>query len=164
MKKLIFTLFILTAFSALAADECSFNFKDFHSLLDQKSKKYKNLKPETKDEISKTVTQEARLRTGEKLLFLGGGCAHVSYAFIFSNVKFKTKKVQEQFKKTHDLLKGLDVAPGYTDVLIKALADAMKRPIKRSTHDVYDLACGDAICNLDLSQKNSMKISYSFAL
>lgn len=165
MKKIILTLFTLTTFTAMAADECAFNFKDFHSLLDQKSKKYKGLKPETKDEVSKTITQEARLRkTGEKVLFIGGGCAHVNYAFIFSNVKFKTKKVEEQFKKTHDLLKNLDVKPGYTDVLVTALANAMKKPIKKSPHDVYDLACGDAICNLDLSQKNSMKISYSFDL
>ncbi len=164
MKTLICSLFMLSTLSTFAADECAFNFKDFHSLLEQKSKKYKGLKPETKDEISKTVTQETRLKSGEKLLFIGGGCAHFSYAFIFSNVKFKTKKVQEQFKRTHDLLKNLDVKPGHTDILIKALADAMNKPIKKSPHDVYDLACGDAICNLDLSQKNSMKISYSFGL
>lgn len=164
MKKIILALFIFSIFSTLAAEECSFNFKEFHSLLDQKSKKYKAIKPETKDDISKTITQEARLKTGEKVLFIGGGCAHFNYSFIFSNVKYKTKKVQDHFKLAHDLLKNLDVAPGYTNVLVEAIAHSLKNPIKKNQHHIYDLACKDAICNLDLSRKNSMKISYSFAL
>ena len=164
MKKIILFITLITSFSIMAAEDCSFNFKDFHSILDQKSKKYKKMKPETKDEISKTVTQETRLKSGEKLLFIGGGCAHFNFAFIFSNIKFKTPKVQEKFQKAHDLLKNLDVKPGHTEVLITALNEAMKKPIKKTKHEVYDLACGDGICNLDLSQKNSMKISYSFAL
>ncbi|MBC7427934.1 MAG: hypothetical protein H7336_04925 [Bacteriovorax sp.] len=164
MKKLITIFFIVLSFSAMAAVDCSFNFKDFHSMLEAKSKKYKSVKPESKDEISKTVTQQAKLKTGEDVLFVGGGCAHFSYSFNFSKVKFKTNKVQEQFKKAHDLLLYIDIQKGKKDILVTSLETAMKKPIQKSKTDLYDLKCGDALCNLDLSSKNSLKISYSFAL
>ncbi|MBC7713401.1 MAG: hypothetical protein H7177_08680 [Rhizobacter sp.] len=164
MKKLIFIIFVLSSFAALAASDCSFNFKDFHSLLVQKSKKFKVLKPENKDDISKTVTQQAKLRTGEDLIFVGGGCAHISYSFTYSKIKFKTKTVQEQFQKARDLLAKSDIQKGYFEVLMTAIDQALKKPIQKSKTDVYDLKCGDAMCSLDLSSKNSLKLNYSFAL
>ncbi len=165
MKKLIPLFILLISFSAMAeTDGCSFNFSEFHSLLEQKSKKFKNMKPESKDEISKTLTQEATLRTGEKILFVGGGCAHMGYAFVYSKVKVKGKKTQDQFKKARDLLIYTDIRQGYKDSMLKGLEAVLKNPIKKSKTDVYDLPCGDALCTLDLSQKNSMKIGYSFAL
>jgi hypothetical protein len=173
MKKIIvshFILFILLSLSDEARaleDKCPFNFKEFHSLLDSQSKKYKKMKAESKDEVSKTITQETRLKTGEHLLFIGGGCTHVGYSFIFSNVKFKSKNILEQFKKAHDLMVYIDVKQGYKEYkeyLVEAQAQALKGPIKRNKNDLYSLTCENAICNLDLSKKKSLKISYIFAL
>ena len=168
MKIIIFFFIILpitlSVNSAIASEDCSFNFKDFHSIIDNKSKKFKSIKPETKDEISKTVTQKAKLKSGEDVLFIGGGCAHFSYSFNYSNLRIKSKKIQDLFKKAYDLLVSTEVVKNYTNPLISSLDKALKAPIKKSKTEVYDLPCGDAMCSLDLSSKTSIKINYSFIL
>jgi Fe-S cluster assembly iron-binding protein IscA len=164
MKIIILLVFILSVQVSSAKDKCTFDFKEFHSLLNNKSKKFKSMKLEIKDETSKTITQQAKLKSGVNILFIGGGCNHFSYSFNYSKIKVKGKKIQDQFKKAHDLLVSTDVEKKYSNVLIEALDKMIKAPIKKSKTMVYDLSCGDALCSLDLSSNNSIKISYSLAL
>ena len=55
-----------TPVSISHADDCSFNFADFHSTLDHNSPKYKFISVEKKDDIKKYLSQTAQLKSDVK--------------------------------------------------------------------------------------------------
>ena len=167
MKALLMTLalsFSVNVMAADAADDCAFNFKDFHSMLDKKAK-YKKYAPEVKDNDKKIVTQEVRLMTGEEVIFEGGGCSHMNYSFAYGRLKqTKMIEIKQYIQYAIELLEKTPTAKENKRILIAALKNKKIGKDERNESGIYDLPCGDAQCELDLSQPKSLKVSYSFAL
>jgi hypothetical protein len=140
---------------------CVFNFKAYVSPLDNKTKAYKTLDVEKKDDTRKILTQIAILKTGEKLEFTGGGCAHHSFTYTYTNLRFKSGK---DFDRAIGLLQNSPDNEGNSKLLIGALQDAMRKDVKKKPEGTYELPCGDATCILDVAQKDRLQISYDFPL
>lgn len=140
---------------------CVFNFKEYESPLDNKTKAYKTLDVEKKDEARKILTQTAVLKTGEKLEFTGGGCAHHNFTYTYTNLRFKSGK---DFDRAIGLLEKSPDKEGNSKLLIGALQDAMRKEVKKKPEGTYELPCGDATCILDVAQKDRLQISYDFPL
>lgn len=165
---IVFFIALLATLSPMASSmECSLNFKEFHSPFQNKLKKFKKIKSEIKDAETKTLTQEAILKTGEKILFVGGGCTQVNYSFIYSNLKIKGKKNYNYFVAAKNLLGKTEVKKEYEkpkEALLLAISNNLKRPVKKNKENFYNFFCKKSICSLDLSKKNFIKLTYSASL
>lgn len=139
---------------------CIFNFQEYQSPLDKKVKFYKSLEPAKKDMTRNLLTQTAILKTGEELQFSSGGCAHHSFTYTYLGVK----NGGNDFDRAISLLEKSPDNEGNAQLLMDALKDAKKKEVQKKSNNTYDLPCGDALCILDVSQKNRLQLTYDFAL
>lgn len=162
------TLVILSALSLSApaqADEpCSLDFAQFKSPLDSGSKEFKSVQPEKRDQEKRVVTQAATLKSGERVEFTGGGCAHIGYTFTFSNVKGVNKDPARNLRLALALLEKTPAEPAKKDPLVNALKEALKKELNANGGSSVALPCGDASCDLEVQGKGALAITYSFAL
>lgn len=160
-----FLIFPSLCFAQDPPDEgCSFNFSKFKSPLDSKSKKLKNIEGEKKYTTEKILSQVAYLKTGEKVVFTGGGCAHFAYSFTYSKLKFESNRPEVYFQKAIELLGKTPVTNESKNILIAALKETQKTKIQENPERNYKLVCGDSNCSLNSNGKDSLQISYDFAL
>lgn len=110
------------------------------------------------------MSQAAHFRTGEKVEFTGGGCAHFVFSFTYSKLNLKSNKIEKYFQKAVELLKQTPVTDTNKNILINALKESQKKKIVKRSDGSYNLSCRDANCSLDLSGKDLLRISYDFAL
>lgn len=144
--------------------DCTFNFAEFKAPLDVNSKGYRSAEQELRDEVEKTVTQRAVLRSGEEVFFKGGGCAHLSYSFTYSNLKNNKKDMKSVVRTATSLLERTALVGKSKDPLIAALKRAQKVDAREIVEGQYELDCGDANCSLDSRKSGVIQINYDFAL
>lgn len=146
-------------------DQCSFQFEEFHSPLEAKSKNFKTINTEKRDDAQKTVQQSAVLSSGEYLHFSGGGCAHFAFSFTYSKLQINKKLNALQFiHLSISLLKKTAADKSIKNILTEALTKA-KRQKFSSTNDELLLSCGDAVCKMSFSNAHKLvTLSYDFAL
>ena len=141
--------------------ECALNFKEIHSLLDQKPSSYKSIEAEKSDEAQRMISQVAWLKSGERVRFTSGGCTHFTYSFSYT--EFKKTKFKDALEQKNYALKLLEKTPSIeASVLIKALKNTTE--LKQKSAGIYPLECGEAECTLDLSIKDKIKVNYSAIL
>jgi hypothetical protein len=142
-------------------DGCSFNFPEMQSGLGQDAKKFAALSPVERDEGKKVLRQSAKLLSGEKVEFAGGGCAHFAYSFTYSGIR----RGPNSLKTALGLLQKTPLNSDrmdYAKVLIDALREAEKNP--RKSGSSWILPCGDARCALENLGHGRLRVSYDFAL
>ncbi|MGZ3704257.1 MAG: hypothetical protein ACXVC4_20875, partial [Bdellovibrionota bacterium] len=137
-----------------------------HSALDAKA--LKSASPEKRDESKKILVQTGTLKTGEKVKFQAGGCAHLVYSFEFNGAKYKRIRAANAYSAAEKLLASTPVTKTNSDKK-KILLEALKAGEKRGTYPqqepaVYKLPCGDATCLLDIHAAKQITISYDMAL
>lgn len=148
---------------AQAEEPCTLDFAQFKSPLDASSKDLKKVQPEKRDSEKRVVSQAAHLKTGERVEFTGGGCAHIAYTFTFSNVKGVNKDPARNLRLALSLLEKTPAEPAKKDALVNALKEALKKEMNANGGSSVALPCGDASCDLE-AQGNTLAITYSFAL
>lgn len=159
MKLLIFSLSLFLMSALRANDVCEQKFSELHSQLDQKSKDFKFIKPERKDYVRKILTQTARLKSGEQVIYSSDGCTPLNYAFTYSRLtQTPMITIEQEIKYAIKLLEKTPVTKGHADLLISSLQKAGNPA--RSTTGIYALSCGQALCELNLSVPKKLKISY----
>jgi hypothetical protein len=160
---LIFLSLISLSIPAQAAEPCSLDFAQLKSPLDASSKDFKNVQPEKRDPEKRVVSQAANLKSGERVEFSGGGCAHLAYTFTFSNVKGVNKDPARNLRLALNLLEKTPAEPAKKDALVKALKEALKKEMNANGGSSVALPCGDASCDLE-AQGKTLAITYSLAL
>ena len=153
---------------AQQADDCTYDFLNAKSALDQKSKDFLVVKKVVKNNKEKVLTQKAVFKKDKvKVEFTTGGCAHYGYSFTYSNLGQPEFTADQAFKKAIEMLKATPTTvegQALTKTLIENLESAAMNKIFRPPNAAYDVPCGDAQCSLDASVKGQLKASYSFAL
>lgn len=144
--------------------DCTFNFADYKAPLDINSKLYRSAEVEVRNETERVVTQRAVFKTGEEVLFTGGGCAHLSYAFTYSGLKLSKKDAKTVMSVAMNLLAKTPVTDGRKNPLLKALKDTHRKDAKEIVAGQYELNCGDANCSVDSREAGVIQLKYDFAL
>lgn len=146
------------------SEDCTMNFTEFNSPLDSTSKGFKRIEAENRNEAGKVLIQKAILRSGEQLDFSGGGCTHTTYSFTYSDLNDKAPEVNQQVDLALKLLKKTPSNHNVKAILMAALINAKKQPLKADAKDNVKLPCGDATCVLTSDGITELRISYDFAL
>lgn len=144
---------------------CTVNFADFKAPLDVNSKLYRSAEQEVRDETERVVTQRAILKSGEEVLFKGGGCAHIAYSFTYTKLKPKKKDTRSMVKLASTLI---SKTPMTDTEKARPLGEALKAALKKNAKEIvegqYELDCGNANCSLDYRESEKIILTYDLAI
>lgn len=143
---------------------CTMNFSEFKAPLDINSKNFRSAEIEKRDEVAKTVSQHAVLKSGVEVEFVGGGCAHVGYSFTFTKLKHKHKHIAATVQKAVELLNKTVTTDNKKMPLLDALKKAERVNAKEIVEKQFELDCKPANCLLDAREDGKIRLEYDFAL
>ncbi len=155
MKNLLISLLLLISFHSSAQEDCTLNPEAIKGVLKGgESKREKH-----------SVTETLTLKSGVKITYMAGGCAHYAYSFMFEN--FGKAKLSDRGVILALSAKLLNETPvterRNRDLLLNSIKEAGNTKDKISDQELR-LPCGDANCAIDLREAGKIKVGYDFAL
>lgn len=154
MKITLLIALTLINFNSFAQDDCTLNPEAIKSVLKG-----------AKVEKQKHSLKEWMKLKDFKVTYETGGCAH--YAFSFTYEDFGKVSLNDKKSAVDHALKFLNATPvsnaDNRDRMIRVLKEALASKNKLEDKRL-SLPCGDANCELDLSETGKLRVGYDFAL
>lgn len=154
MKNTLIFALLLISFNASAQDDCTLSPEAIKSVLKG-----------GKVERQKHGLKEWLKLKDFKVTYEMGGCAHYAYSFTFEDFgKADLLSADNILKLSEKMLKETPVTSSENlDRFLRSIKEAQSAKTKMN-NQVLPLPCGDAFCEINLSEKSKLKISYDFAL
>jgi len=162
---MLFAIFklVITLSLVFANNDCLLDHSNLNGALDLNSPKVKEKIPGKLVEYH--FVESVVLSSDWKVTFREGGCAHFGMVFTFEKNQFSFPKAKKLRLKFVDRL--LEETPVLDRDVVRIFRKAIKRASstkEQFENGILELPCGDAFCQVDVSDPKVIKLAYDFPL